>query len=161
MSDESYFIAVIDDDESMCQALSRMLRLAGYDVRTYFSAESFMDDSDHVHARFAVTDIQLRGMSGFDLQRRLRQELPALPVAFITAHDEPATRAQARDSGCVAYFRKPFPTSKLLEAIHSALAPTAPTSNPPFAPIVGNHAIPATGSVPSTPKPRSGNNEPK
>ena len=117
------FIAVIDDDESMCQALSRLLRLAGYDVRTYFSAEAFLDDPEHVHARFAVTDIQLRGMSGFDLQRRLREILPCLPVAFITAHDEPATRAQARDSGCVAYFRKPFSTRGLLAAIHSALAP--------------------------------------
>jgi FixJ family two-component response regulator len=68
MSDEPHFVAVIDDDESMCQALGRLLRLAGYDVRTYFSAESFMDDPDYVHARFAVTDIQLRGMSGFDLQ---------------------------------------------------------------------------------------------
>jgi FixJ family two-component response regulator len=121
MSDDPHFIAVIDDDESMCQALGRLLRLAGYDVRTYFSAESFMDDPDHVHTRFAVTDIHLRGMSGFDLQRRLRHELPGLPIAFITAHDEPATRAQARDSGCVAYLRKPFPTSKLLEAIRSAI----------------------------------------
>jgi FixJ family two-component response regulator len=126
MSEEPSFIAVIDDDESMCQALGRLLRLAGYDVRTYFSAESFLDDPHHVHARFAVTDIQLRGMSGFDLQRRLRQELPGLPIAFITAHDEPATRAQARDSGCVAYFRKPFPTSKLLEAIHSAITTNEP-----------------------------------
>jgi len=126
MPDEPSFIAVIDDDESMCQALGRLLRLAGYDVRTYFSAESFLDDPDHDRTRFLVADIQLRGMSGFDLQRRLRQELYGLPVAFITAHDEPATRAQARDSGCVAYFRKPFATSKLLEAIQSALTTSGP-----------------------------------
>ena len=131
-----------------------MLRLSGYDVRTYFSAESFLDDPDHVHARFAVTDIQLRGLSGFDLQRRLRQEIPALPVAFITAHDEPATRAQAHDSGCVAYFRKPFPASKLLEAIRSALSLTAP----PLPSAVGSHALPATDSA-STPKSCSGKNE--
>ena len=45
------------------------------------------------------------------------------PIAFITAYDEPTTRAQARESGCVAYLRKPFPTSELLEAIRSALVP--------------------------------------
>ena len=128
MAEIPSFIAVIDDDESMCQALSRLVQVAGYDVRTYFSAESFLDDPDHHHTRFVVADIQLRGMSGFDLQRRLQHERPGLPVAFITAHDEAATRAQARDSGCVAYLRKPFPGSLLIEAIRSALAqsPKAP-----------------------------------
>ena len=111
------FIAVIDDDESMCQALSRLLRTAGYVVRPYFSAEAFLDDPERHGVRFVVADIQLRGMSGFDLQRKLHQEIPALPFAFITAHDEPATRAQAQASGCVAYFRKPFPGSELLTAI--------------------------------------------
>ena len=128
MAEIPSFSAVIDDDESMCQALGRLLRLAGYDVRTYFSAESFLEDPDHNHTRLLVADIQLRGMSGFDLQGRLGQERPGLPVAFITAHDEPATRAQARDSGCVAYLRKPFAGSLLVEAIRSALAqpPKAP-----------------------------------
>jgi len=114
-------IAVIDDDESMCQALSCLLSVAGYDVRTYFSAESFLNDPAHERANFVVADIQLRGMSGFDLQQRLRQERPALPVAFITAYDEAEIRAQAGASGCVAYLRKPFPGSALLEAIRSAI----------------------------------------
>lgn len=143
-------IAVIDDDESMCQALSRLLHLAGYDVKSYFSAESFLDDSDHAHTRFVVADIQLRGMSGFDLQRRLQQELPGLPVAFITAHDEAATRTQARDSGCVAYFRKPFPTRGLLEAIQSALAQASPPSIPSPAQTAGNQTISGAEAVPST-----------
>ena len=121
MAEIPSFIAVIDDDESMCQALSRLVQLAGYDVRTYFSAESFLDDPDHNHTRFVVADIQLRGMSGFDLQRRLQQERPGLPVVFITAHDEAATRAHARNCGCVAYLRKPFPGSLLIDAIRSAL----------------------------------------
>jgi FixJ family two-component response regulator len=111
------FIAVIDDDESMCQALGRLLSVAGHEVRTYYSAESFLGDLNHVHARFVVADIQLPGMSGFDLKRKLEAEFPALPVAFITAHDEAETRAMAASSGCVAYFRKPFPGSALLAVI--------------------------------------------
>jgi FixJ family two-component response regulator len=122
-----FFIAVIDDDESMCQALGRLLRLAGYDVRTYLSAESFLEDPDHDRTRFLVADIQLRGISGFDLQRQLGHERPDLPVAFITAHDEAATRDHARDSGCVAYLRKPFPGSALIDAISAAIG------RPPFA----------------------------
>jgi len=89
MPDHPPIVAVIDDDESMCQALSRLLRVAGYEVRTYFSAEAFFDESALERANFVVADIQLRGMSGFDLQERLRRERPALPVAFITAHDDP------------------------------------------------------------------------
>ena len=118
-------IAVIDDDESMCQALSRLLRVAGYDVRTYLSAESFLDDPFHTRANFVVTDIQLRGMSGLDLQQRLRQENPALPIALITAHDEAKTRAQAITSGCITYLRKPFPASALLDAIRSTIGQPA------------------------------------
>jgi len=124
MPNHPAIVAVIDDDESMCQALSRLLRVAGYEVRTYFSAEAFFDDPAHERASFVVADIQLRGMSGFDLQKRLQQERPALPVAFITAHDEADTRAQASASGCVAYFRKPFPGKLLLKAISKAIAPT-------------------------------------
>jgi FixJ family two-component response regulator len=111
------YIAVVDDDESMCQALCRLLRAAGYEARSYFSAESFLDDPDHANAGFVVADIQLRGMSGFDLQRTVHRETPAMPFAFITAHDEAETRAQAAASGCAAYLRKPFPGSDLLSAI--------------------------------------------
>ena len=101
----------------MCQALSRLLRVAGHDVRKYFSAEAFLDDPEHGRARFVVADIQLPGMSGFDLQRTILQDIPALPFVFITAHDEAETRAEAKASGCVAYLRKPFPGSKLIEVI--------------------------------------------
>jgi two-component system response regulator FixJ len=114
--DHSSFIAVIDDDESMCLALTRLVDVAGYEVRSYFSAESFLEDVDHLHASFIVSDIQLRGMSGFDLQRAVHRENPKVPFAFITAHDEVKTRAQARACG-VAYLRKPFPGSALLAAI--------------------------------------------
>jgi FixJ family two-component response regulator len=144
------FIAVIDDDESMCQALGRLLHLAGYAVRSYFSAESFLDDPDHARTRFLVADIQLQGMSGFDLQRTLRHEGLSLPIAFITAHDEPATRTQANDSGCVAYLRKPFPSGELLEAISSALAPSGSPSDPPHVSEAGNHTISGTSSVMSS-----------
>ena len=101
----------------MCQALSRLLSVAGHVVRTYFSAEAFLNDQEHHHARLVVADIQLRGMSGFDLQRIIHREIPTLPFAFITAHDEAETRAQAMASGCVAYFRKPFAGDALLDVV--------------------------------------------
>ena len=107
----------------MCQALGRLLRVAGFEARTYSSAEAFLNDPTHERANFVVADIQLRGMSGFDLCEQLRRERPGLPFAFITAHDEAESRARAGGSGCVAYFRKPFPSRQLLEAIRSAIGP--------------------------------------
>jgi FixJ family two-component response regulator len=105
----------------MCEALSRLLQVAGYDVRSYFSAESFLADPRHASTRFVVADIQLGGMSGFALQRKLLQENSAIPFAFITAHDEAETRVQANASGCVIYLRKPFSGRVLLDAIKHAV----------------------------------------
>ncbi len=127
VSENPPFVAVIDDDESMCQALSRLLQVAGHVVKTYFSAESFLDDPERGSACFVVTDVQLPGMSGFDLHLRVRAALPALPFAFITAHDEAETRARAAASGCVAYLRKPFSGSLLIDAIRCAITPRGTT----------------------------------
>jgi len=114
-------IAVVDDDESVCKALSRLLRASGYAVLSYSSAEAFLDDPQHDRVDFLVADIGLGGMSGFELKERLHAEAHEPPVAFITAHDEAAVRKRARSSGCVAYLRKPFPGIDLLNAIHQAI----------------------------------------
>jgi FixJ family two-component response regulator len=119
-------IAVIDDDESMCRALTRLLHAAGFTVRTYFSAEAYLDDPDHTKTDFLVTDIQLGGMSGFDLKQRLDTGPHHPPVVFITAHDEEKTREQAERSGCMAYFRKPFPGGELIRLIRKTLRPERP-----------------------------------
>ena len=122
MAEIPSFIAVVDDDESMCQALRRLLQVSGYLVRTYFSAEAFLADPEHTQARFVVADIQLQGMSGFDLQRIIHQKDPSVPFAFITAHDGAETRAQAKACGVAAYLRKPFPAQTLIAAINNGLA---------------------------------------
>ena len=105
-----------------------MLRVVGYEVQTYLSAEAFLDDREHPRTNFVVVDVQLRGMSGFDLQRRLQLELPALPIAFITAHDEQETRAQAAATGCAGYLRKPFPGSQLVSLIQRNLGAVTPST---------------------------------
>ncbi len=127
----------MDDDESMCHALARVLRAAGYGVQTYYSAEAYMDDPAHGDTDFLVADIQLRGMSGFDLQQQVRGEAHRPPVALITAHDEADVRERARTSGCAVYLRKPFPATLLIGAIRRSLGddPVEPDSLfPQFAP---------------------------
>jgi FixJ family two-component response regulator len=115
-------IAVVDDDESMGKALSRLLESSSYRVRVYASAEALLADPDHGQANFLVLDIQLGGMSGLELRDRLAQTGRVPFIAFVTAHDEPATRERAWKGGCVAFLRKPFPGQRLLDAIHSAFA---------------------------------------
>ena len=118
-------IAIVDDDASHCRALARLLRAAGMDARTYPSAEDFLASDFRQGIDCVVLDVQLGGMSGFDLERRLASEPDAPPVVFLTAHGEPETIARAAESGC-AYVRKIEPAENLLAAIRGSMARRTP-----------------------------------
>jgi FixJ family two-component response regulator len=111
-------IAVVDDNPSMLQGLSRLLSAHGFRVRTFESAELFLDDIADCGADCLLLDIHLGGMSGIDLQRRLSSSGNDLPVIFMTAIDSDTTRQDAFDAGCVAYLRKPFLAKLLIDAIN-------------------------------------------
>ena len=108
MSDGRTYVAVVDDDDSFARAISRLLRAAGIESVVFASAEAFLRDPTRPAADCLVLDIQLGGMSGLDLHRRLSSQGEITPVIFVTAHDEPDSRVQAHEAGCVAYLRKPF-----------------------------------------------------
>ena len=114
-------MAVVDDDASLCKALRRLLRGWGMRALTYPSAEAFLGDVHPPRLNCLVLDIQLSGMSGFELQEKLRASGSGLPVIFITAHDEAETRERALKTGCVAYLRKAEPGQTLREAILRAV----------------------------------------
>ena len=111
------YVAVVDDDEGICRALSRLLRAAGIQPVTYSSAEAFLADEKHPKFDCLVLDIQLRGISGIELQRRQISAGDKTPVIFLTAHEDPQARAAAEAVGCSAYFLKTAPGSELLGAI--------------------------------------------
>ena len=113
-------VVVVDDDPSMRQALRRLLRLAGYAARAYESAEAFIGDGNAALATCLVLDVQLPGISGFDLRDRLARDGRALPVIFITAYDEPEARQHATRAGAVAYLTKPFAGRDLIDAVMQA-----------------------------------------
>jgi len=114
-------VAIIDDDASANRALGRLLRGAGFDPKGYESAESFLADSSRPSFGCLLVDIQLTGMSGLELQRRLQAEGSRLPVIFITAHDDPAAREEAVRRGCLAFFRKTDPGALIVDALRRAL----------------------------------------
>jgi len=106
----------------MRKALERLLRAAGFRAVLFPSAEALLATDAADLAACLVLDIQLPGLSGFELRRRLAAAGLARPVIFITAHDEPSTRHEAEGSGCIAYLRKPVEGTVLLAAIRRALA---------------------------------------
>ena len=116
------YIAVIDDEETVCRSLSRFLRAAQLQPIAYRSAEAFLADTKHPKFDCLVLDIQLNGgMSGLELAQKLSAVKDVTPVIFITAHDDPVARAQAKASGCAGYFRKTDSGSEILAAIHRAV----------------------------------------
>ena len=116
------YVAVVDDDESLCRSLSRLLRAGGIQPINYASAEAFLADTKHPQFDCLVLDIQLGGMSGIELAQRLAAEGGRIPIIFITAYDDPAARANAEAVGCAAYFRKSDSGAEVLDAIRRVAA---------------------------------------
>ena len=114
-------IAVIDDDESVCRSLSRFLRAARFRPVTYQSAEAFLADGTHPKFDCLLLDIQLGGMSGIELRRKLSALDDATPVIFITAQDDPVARAEAEASSCAGFIGKTQTGSDILVAIRHAV----------------------------------------
>lgn len=125
MSARSY-VAVIDDDASVCRSLGRLLQSAGLSPITYRSAEEFLDDQMRVPFSCLVVDVQLEGMSGMELNRRLTACQIRTPVIYITAHDDPHVREEALNAGGAAFFRKTDAGSDILAAIRQAMQEFTP-----------------------------------
>ena len=117
-------VALVEDDAGMSQALARILRLAGYQPATFGSAEALIRDGTGAEADCLVLDVQLPGMSGFELRDHLVQSGIAVPVIFITAYDDAEARALA-DRANAIYLAKPFMGKALIDAVARALASTA------------------------------------
>ena len=121
MNQNKINVTLVDDDMSFASALERLLRASGFEVRTFPSAEAFLAAAPGLPTECLVLDIQLGGMSGVELQRRLRETGHLAPIIFVTAHDSPGVRAEAERDGCSAYFFKPVPGQPLIEAINKAV----------------------------------------
>ena len=120
--DDNINIAIIDDEQSLCRSMSRLLRASHLWPVTYESAEEFLDDPVQEAFDCIVLDIQLGGMSGLELHQRLIASGNHTPVIFITAHDEAEIYNQAQQAGCYGYYRKTDASADILKAIAGAVA---------------------------------------
>ena len=116
------YVAVVDDDQSLCRSVGRLLRAAGIEAVMYDSAEAFLEDTKRPQFDCLLLDVQLGGMSGIELNQHLSAAGSTTPVVYITAHHEPEMRKQALQTPCVAYFRKNEPAQSLLETIRKAIS---------------------------------------
>jgi FixJ family two-component response regulator len=106
----------------MRRSIERLLNAHGHQTHGYASAEALIESDFAGTIGCLVLDIHLADMSGIQLRRWLRDFGSSLPVIFITAVDDEALEAEARDAGCVAYLHKPFAATLLLSAINDALS---------------------------------------
>jgi FixJ family two-component response regulator len=114
-------VFVVDDDASVCEALSSLLRAIGWQVRTFPSAAAFLEFRRPDLPACLVLDVRLPGASGLDLQRQLAERGDALPIIFMSSHGDIPMTVQAMKAGAVEFLPKPFREEDLLAAIQSAI----------------------------------------
>src|ERR1700719_23655 len=117
----SGFIAIVDDDRSVQIALQDLIESEGLSTLCFGSAEQLLDAAAQHKAVCLIADIRMPGMSGLELQIKLKAERCRIPIIFITAHGEAKMRTQAMRDGAVKFLAKPFDNTVLLEAVHAAL----------------------------------------
>ena len=114
-------VSIVDDDAAMRRSLRNLLRSATLTVETFESAEAFLESGSLDNTGCLVLDLQVPGMGGFGLLRRLAESGARIPVIIMTAHGDDDTRQRTLEAGAMVFLEKPVRGPALLEAIRSAL----------------------------------------
>jgi FixJ family two-component response regulator len=122
MSDPDPIVFVVDDDPSIRDALTSLIRSVGLRVETFESARAFLTRQPSDAPGCLVLDVRLPGLSGLDLQRELAAAQITMPIIFITGHGDIPMTVQAMKAGAVEFLTKPFRDQDLLDAIAQAIA---------------------------------------
>jgi FixJ family two-component response regulator len=115
-------VFVVDDDQSVREALSSLIRSIGLDVETYASAHEYLRRPPQQSPACLVLDVRMPGLSGLDLQRELANQGREIPIIFVTAHGDIPMTVKAMKAGAAEFLSKPFRDQDLLDAICQALA---------------------------------------
>jgi len=116
-------VVIVDDDDSMRDALAGLLKAVGLPAHAFPSAEDYLQSGSQYQTACLIADIRMPGISGLELQARLNAENCCIPTIFITAHGDEALRLQALRAGAVEFLTKPFDDKTLLECVWAALKP--------------------------------------
>ena len=117
-------IVIVDDDESVCRAVRRLVRSLAMNAQTFCSGQDFLDllqAMPSFEPDCLILDVQMQGINGLDVQEQLTKCGKMIPVIFITAHDEVGVREKALAAGAVAFLRKPFNDELLIKTMDQAM----------------------------------------
>jgi FixJ family two-component response regulator len=114
-------ISIIDDDQCVRDATADLVESLGYNVRKFHSAEHFLQSGEIAATDCVITDLQMPGLNGLDLQERLLAKGHKTPVIFITAFPEQRFEQRARNAGAAAFLGKPFDVRTFANSIGAAL----------------------------------------
>ena len=119
---ERAVISIVDDDESVRAAVGSLVRSLGYEALTFASAEAFLASSCVDETTCLISDVQMPGMDGDELQRQLVIEGHDLPMIFITAFPEERIRQRVEAAGAFGFLSKPFNSQNLISCLDAAIA---------------------------------------
>lgn len=114
-------ISIVDDDESMREAIRGLMKSLGYTAEAFASAEEFLNSRQVPRTSCLIADVQMPGMTGIELHRRLVASGRTIPTILITAYPDDSARARALGDGVVCYLSKPFEENDLLTCVSSSL----------------------------------------
>ena len=120
-NDAAAIVFVIDDDESIREALKSLIRSVGLSVETFASAQEFLQSKRPDVPACLILDVRMPGLSGLDLQRDLSETNIYIPIIFITGHGDIPMSVRAMKAGAIEFLTKPFRDQDLLDAIQQAL----------------------------------------
>jgi len=121
-------VAVVDDDASVRQSTCRLIRSFGHRAEAFGSGDAFLSSGLAAQTACLVLDVRMPGIDGLEVQRRLAESGPRVPIVFITGRASELEEQRARDAGAVAFLRKPVGQASLRQAIESALRASARVS---------------------------------
>ena len=119
---ENRKVFLVDDDAAVCHALSGFLEASGYGVKTFPSAEVFLEDAGSTVDGIMLLDQRMTGMSGLELQAELTSRGIDLPIIFITGHGDVRMSVKAIKAGAIDFLEKPFGNEDLLASINEAFS---------------------------------------
>ena len=114
-------ISIVDDDQSMRDAMSALVRSLGFAAATFASAEDFLESAHVDDTSCLITDVQMPGLSGVELQSRLIAQGRNMPIIGVTAFPEESVRSQMLEAGAVCFLSKPFNDECLIRCLTTAL----------------------------------------
>jgi FixJ family two-component response regulator len=116
-------ISIVDDEDSVRDAVEHLIRSLGYDAESFASAEDYLSRGSVAETRCLITDMHMPGMTGIDLQVRLMAAGHRIPIIFMSGFSEDMVRAAALQNGAIGFLNKPINVDDLIECLNEALKP--------------------------------------